>query len=262
MNPRIAVALATVAALLAAAACGQNSTPPASSGSASSTTSPTASVTSGSSPHWISPAPTGALASPTHGYIPSLTSTPGTLEGQKVSIPTLSGGDPAVTKRFNESMKASRAGMPLASEEISVNDGELPGGYRSGVTRIGAGAVAGRIVLLWYGKGAAHPNRSLGTVVIATTTATPITVDDLYRDRSAALDRLRSLLPELDATKRVDPADVTGTDFADTWLPTSAGLEVYVPVAHAAGDYVPVMVPWARIAAQLRPGMLERLRAD
>ncbi|WP_232785283.1 hypothetical protein [Mycobacteroides chelonae] len=152
--------------------------------------------------------------------------------------------------------------MPLASEETSVSDGELPGGYRSGVTRIGAGAVAGRIVLLWYGKGAAHPNRSLGTVVIATTTATPITVDDLYRDRSAALERLRSLLPELEATKRVDPADVTGTDFADTWLPTSAGLEVYVPVAHAAGDYVPVMVPWARIAAQLRPGMLERLRAD
>lgn len=263
MNPRIAVALATVAALLAAAACGQSSTPATSSDSASpSAASPTASVTPGSSPHWISPAPTGALASPTHGYIPSLIATPGTPQGQKVSIPTLSGGDPAVTKRFNESMKASRTGMPLASEETSVSDGELPGGYRSGVTRIGAGAVAGRIVLLWYGKGAAHPNRSLGTVVIATTTATPITVDDLYRDRSAALERLRSLLPELEATKRVDPADVTGTDFADTWLPTSAGLEVYVPVAHAAGDYVPVMVPWARIAAQLRPGMLERLRAD
>lgn len=107
------------------------------------------------------------------------------------------------------------------------------------MTRIGAGAVAGRIVLLWYGIGAAHPNRSLGTVVIATTTATPITVDDLYRGRSAALDRLRSLLPELDATKRVATADVTGTDFADAWLPTSAGLEVYVPVAHVAGDYAP-----------------------
>ncbi len=157
-------------------------------------------------------------------------------------------------------MKASRAGMALASEETSVSDCELPGGYRSGVTRIGAGAVAGRIVLLWYGKGAAHPNRSLGTVVIATTTATPITVDDLYRDRAAALDRLRSLLPELDTTKRVDT--VMGTHFADAWLPTSAGLEVYVPVAHAAGDYVPVVVPWARIADQLRPGMLQQLRAD
>lgn len=263
MNPRIAVAATTVAALLAAAACGQSSTPAASPGSASpSAVPPTASVTPGSSPHWISPAPTGALASPTHGYIPSLTATPGEPEGQKVSMPTLSGGDPAVTKRFNESMKASRAGMPLASEETSVRDGELPGGYRSGVTCIGAGAVAGRIVLFWYGKGAAHPNRSLGTVVIATTTATPVTVDDLYRDRSAALDRLRRLLPELDATKRVDSADVTGTDFADAWLPTSAGLEVYVPVAHAAGDYAPIVVPWAQIADQLRPGILEQLRAD
>lgn len=236
VSPRIAVA-ATAAAALLAAACGPSSTPTASSGSVSpSAASPTASVTSGSSPHWISPAPTEALASPTHGYIPSLTSTPGAPEGQKVSIPTLSGGDPAVTKRFNESMRASRAGMPLGSQEMSVGDSELLGGYRSGVTRISAGAVAGRIVLLWYGKGAAHPNRSLGTVVIATTTATPITVDDLYRDRSAALDRLRSLLPELDATKRVATADVTGTGFADAWLPTSAGLEVYVPVAHVAGD--------------------------
>ncbi|QCH23405.1 hypothetical protein DSM43276_01664 [Mycobacteroides salmoniphilum] len=157
-------------------------------------------------------------------------------------------------------MRASRAGMPLASEETSVSDTELLGGYRSGVTRIGAGAVAGRIVLLWYGKGAAHPNRSLGTVVIATTTATPITVDDLYHDRSSALDRLRSLLPELDPTKRVDT--VMGTHFADAWLPTSHGLEVYVPIAHAAGDYAPIVVPWARIADQLRPGMLEQLRAD
>ncbi|WP_235660277.1 hypothetical protein [Mycobacteroides abscessus] len=145
---------------------------------------------------------------------------------------------------------------------MSVGDSELLGGYRSGVTRIGAGAVAGRIVLLWYGIGAAHPNRSVGTVVIATTTATPITVDDLYRDRSAALDRLRSLLPELAPAKRVYAADLTGTGFADAWLPTSAGLEVYVPVAHVAGDYAPVVVPWARIADQLRPGMLERLRAD
>lgn len=263
MSPRIAVAVITAAALLAAAACGQSSTPAASSDAASpSASSPTASPTPGSSPHWASPPPTGALASPTHGYTPSLTETPGSPEGEKVSIPTLSGGDPAVTKRFNESMKASRAGMPPVSEETSVSDGELPGGYRSGVTRIGADAVAGRIVLYWYGKAAAHPNHSLGTVVIATTTAAPVTVEDLYLDRSAALDRLRSLLPELDPTKRVYTAELTGTHFADAWLPTSAGLEVYVPVAHVAGDYAPVVVPWARIADQLRPGILKQLRVD
>ncbi|WP_237161202.1 hypothetical protein [Mycobacteroides salmoniphilum] len=107
-----------------------------------------------------------------------------------------------------------------------MSDSELLGGYRSGVTRIGTGAVAGRIVLLWYGKGAAHPNRSLGTVVIATTTAAPVTLDDLYRDRSAALVRLRSLLPELDPTKRVYAAELTDTHFGDAWLPTSAGLQV------------------------------------
>ncbi|WP_157886186.1 hypothetical protein [Mycobacteroides saopaulense] len=41
----------------------------------------------------------------------------------------------------------------------------------------------------------------------------------------------------------------------------TAGLEMYVPVAHRR-RLRPVVVPWARIADQLRPGMLERLRAD
>ncbi|RIS80482.1 hypothetical protein D2E44_19190 [Mycobacteroides abscessus] len=39
-------------------------------------------------------------------------------------------------------------------------------------------------------------------------------------------------------------------------------LDVCVPVTYVAGDYAPVAVPWARIADQLRPGMLKQLRAD
>jgi len=174
----------------------------------------------------------------------------------------LSGGDPAVTARFNAAMQASRAGMTQPSDDTSVSDGELPGGFRSGVTRIGSGVVAGRIVLLWYGKGAAHPNQSLGTVVIATHTATPVTVNDLYQDHAATLTRLRTLLPQLDTTGRLDAQWLSGDDIDVNWLPTPDGLQVYVPVAHALGDYVPVTVPWDRIAGLLRPGMLEVLRAD
>lgn len=56
-----------------------------------------------------------------------------------------------------------------------MSDGELPGGYRSGVTRIGAGAVAGRIVLLWYGKGAAcSPNWTPPSAWIQPTSQAPI----------------------------------------------------------------------------------------
>ncbi|ADG80665.1 hypothetical protein TPAU25S_03781 [Tsukamurella paurometabola] len=252
MNTRIVAATVAVA-LLGTAACSSQSPTPAPSPSSS----PSVAESSAASPATASP-----LAAANHGYLPSLTSTPGTPEGKAVSIPTLQGGDPAVTKRFNDAMRSSRAAMPPADEQTSVSDGELTGGYRSGVTRIGANAVAGRIVLYSNGKGAAHPNNSVGTVVIATKTATPVTVDDVYRDKSAALSRMRTLLPELDTSKRLRSDNVSGNDILDTWLPTATGIELYVPVAHVIGDYVPVVVPYVRIADLLRPGMLDVLRAE
>ncbi|MDO3030723.1 hypothetical protein [Mycobacteroides abscessus] len=41
-----------------------------------------------------------------------------------------------------------------------------------------------------------------------------------------------------------------------------AVLDMCVPVTYVAGDYAPIAEPWARIADQLRPGMLKQLRAD
>ena len=158
-------------------------------------------------------------------------------------------------------MRASRADMPEQSATTSVDDGEIDG-FRSGVTRIGSGVVAGRIVLFWYSKGAAHPNQSLGTVVIANRTATPVTVNDLYQDHAAALTRLRTLLPQLDTSGRLDAQWLSHDDIDANWLPTPSGLQVYVPVAHALGDYVAVTVPWDRIADLLRPGMFEVLTVD
>ncbi|KXO99030.1 hypothetical protein AXK60_22345 [Tsukamurella pseudospumae] len=151
--------------------------------------------------------------------------------------------------------------MPQNDPETDASDGELPGGDRSGVTRIGAGAVAGRLVVFWYGHGAAHPNHSMGTVVIATKTATPVTVDDLYRDPAAARSRLRTIVPPLDSSLRLQDRKLETETFAN-WLPTAQGLEVYVWVAHVIGDYVPVTVPWERIADLLKPGVEQMLRAD
>lgn len=202
------------------------------------------------------------LATDAHGYTITSIAAPGSQPGKSVTIPQLAGGDPAVTSRFNAAMQACLAAMPELSATTSVDDGEVPDSFGSGVTRIGSGAVAGRIVLLWYGRGAAHPNHSLGTVVIGTRTATPITVDDLYPDRAAALARMRTLLPQLDTTGRLDEQSMSGDDIDVNWLPTPTGLQIYVPVAHVLGDYVPVFVPWERIADLLRPGMLEVLRAD
>lgn len=264
MLPARLVAAAAVAAVTLTG-CGPTTapSPPAVPTSATTTAAP-ASTTPSSSAHEPSAAATSAppLATDAHGYTVTSIREPGSQPDKSVTIPQLSGGDPAVTARFNAAMQASRAGMPAQSADMSVDDGELPGGFGSGVTRIGSGVVAGRIVLLWYGKGAAHPNQSLGTVVIATHTATPVTVDDLYQDRPAAQARLRTLLPQLDTSGRLNESSVSGEDIDANWLPTSSGLEVYVSVAHVMGDYVVVTVPWDQIADQLRPGMLDALRAD
>ncbi|WP_019201692.1 hypothetical protein [Tsukamurella sp. 1534] len=253
---RGAAAFTAVALLLCA--CDTGATEP----SAISTPSPAPATGSATATPSSAPAPAGPLAGPAHGYSPSPVSSPGAGPGRVLTLPQLRGGDPAVTNRFNSAMRASLAGMPQPSPETSVDDGALPGGHRSGVTRIGAGAIAGRLVVLWYSKGAAHPNQNLGTVVIATGTAQPVTVDDLYRDRAAALDRIRKLLPESDSSKRLDPRDVDDDRILDHWLPTATGLEFYIGVPHAAGDFVSVLVPWDRIADLLRPGVLDLLRAD
>lgn len=265
MLPARLVAAAAVAAVTLAG-CGPTTapSPPAVPTSAATTTSPPSTTP----PPTTAPAPSAGpgsappLATDAHGYTITSITEPGSQPDKSVTIPQLAGGDPAVTERFNAAMQASRAGMPAQSADMSVDDGELPGGFGSGVTRIGSGVVAGRIVLLWYGKGAAHPNQSLGTVVIATATATPVTVDDLYQDRAAAQDRLRTLLPQLDTSGRLNAGSVSGDDIADNWLPTPSGLEVYVSVAHVMGDYVVVTVPWDKIADLLQPGMLEVLTSD
>ncbi|MGA5541515.1 hypothetical protein ACPCIR_06645 [Mycobacterium sp. NPDC051198] len=263
MLPARLIGAAAVAAVTLTG-CGPTTAPapPAVPTSATTTAAP-ASTTPSSSTHEPSAATSAPpLATDAHGYTITSITEPGSQPDKSVTIPQLSGGDPAVTARFNAAMQASRAGMPAQSADMSVDDGELPGGFGSGVTRIGSGVVAGRMVLLWYGKGAAHPNHSLGTVVIATHTATPVTVDDLYQDRAAAQARLRTLLPQLDTSGRLNESSVSGEDIDTNWLPTSSGLEVYVSVAHVMGDYVVVTVPWDQIADQLRPGMLDALRAD
>lgn len=254
MNVRAALAVLTVVLLTGCGPAGQP-------GSPSSSSSPSSSAQNHESPY-RSPTPAAPLATAAHGYTITVTTTRAIELGKVISTPQLVGGDPAVTERFNAAMRASVTDMPQNSPDVDVDDGELAGGYRTGVTRIGSGAVAGRIVLFWYGRGAAHPNQSMGTVVIATKTARPVTVNDLYLDKPVALARLRTLLPELDTSLRLKSQPMTGDGLADNWLPTLQGIEIYVPVAHVIGDFVPAIVPWDQIGDLLRPGVAEMLRAD
>ncbi|WP_238219760.1 hypothetical protein [Tsukamurella pulmonis] len=223
-------------------------------------TSQAPSSTNGTGP-FRDPTPAPPLAAAAHGYTITAITEPANEPGRVVTTPQLAEGDPAVTARFNAAMRASMANMPQNTPDTDADDTTLSGGYGTGVTKIGSGVVAGRIVLLWYGRGAAHPNRSLGTVVIATATAQPITVDNLYRDPTAARAHLRTLVPSLDPSLRLRHETLEYETFTN-WLPTPTGLEVYVSVPHIAGDFVPVIVPWERFADQLKPGVEQMLRAD
>lgn len=246
-------------ALLLLTGCGPAT--PAGPSSSAAPSNPTVRTSTDPYSPFRSPVPAAPLAGAAHGYTITAITTPANEPGRVLTTPQLTGGDPAVAARFNAAMRTSMAGMPQNGPDTDADDGELSGGYRSGVTRIGSGAVAGRVVVFWYGRGAAHPNNSMGTVVIATRTASPVTVDDLYVDPDAARARLRTIAPGLDPTLRLQNEPLAFETFAD-WLPTADGLEFYVSVPHVLGDFVPVTVPWNRIADLLKPGVEQMLRAD
>ncbi len=199
---------------------------------------------------------------PAFGYTPVSETVKG-AEGMvtyDVQVPQLSGGVPAVRDRFNEGTRAALRELidalpgPGNSQQASIGDGDVgPGLDATSVAMIGPHVVAGIQVYLWY-AGSAHPNQSVSTTVINSDTAQPITYDDLFPNQYAALERLRQVLPDLDPTGRVRQETVNGR--LEQWVPAPTGLRFYVPVSHAAGDFVPITVPWERIRDQVAPGIL------
>lgn len=182
-----------------------------------------------------------------------------------VHLPQLSGGVDAVRDRFNDGTRAALRDLienlpgPSKDLTVSINDGDVgPGPETTRVALIGPHVVAGIQVYLWYAGGAAHPNVSVSTTVVNGDTAQPITYDDLFPNQYAAMERLREVLPGLDPTGRVRPDSVNVR--LEQWLPAPTGLRFYVPVSHAAGDFVPITVPWEKIADLIDPAVVPVLR--
>jgi hypothetical protein len=143
---------------------------------------------------------------------------------------------------------------PAKSQQVSISEGDIgPERESTRVAMIGPHVVAGIQVYLWY-AGGAHPNQSVSTFVVNSDTAEPITYDDLFPNQYAALERLRQVLPDLDPTARVRQETVNGR--LEQWIPVPAGLRFYVPVSHAAGDFVPITVPWEKIRDQVAPEII------
>ncbi|TDH19536.1 hypothetical protein [Mycobacteroides franklinii] len=211
----------------------------------------------------VNPAPTEPApptASPAFGYTPELTAEKGAqgTVSYDVHLPQLSGGVDAVRDRFNDGIRTALRDLienlpgPSKDLTVSIDDGDLgPGPETTRVAVIGPHVVAGIQVYLWYAGGAAHPNQSVSTTVINSDTAQPITYDDLFPNQYAAIERLRQVLPGLDPTGRVRQDNVNVR--LEQWLPAPTGVRFYVPVSHAAGDFVPIAVPWDRIRDLVDP---------
>lgn len=178
-----------------------------------------------------------------------------------VEIPQISGGDPAVVAEFNESMRAALQNLidGPGTERYTLATGTHE------VTRIGERVVAGLLVTSYnMNPPGAHPTAIESTVVVNTDNAAPITLQDLFPDLQAGLNRLSEhsalLLPETAAgpdyvAEGIAPEEINFSN----WLPTPEGMEVhfgdYQVGPHAIG-LVTVTVPWDELADVMDPEIL------
>ncbi|MFM1722771.1 RsiV family protein [Rhodococcus sp. PAM 2766] len=180
-----------------------------------------------------------------------------------VVVPQIEGGDPAVAAEFDESMRAA------LQDQIAGWQGDrftLEATDRSAVVHIGSRVVSGLLVTSWNADPpGAHPTPIVATVVIDADDAQPITLDRLFPDLPAGLDRLS------EESARLLPATAAGPDFQRegiepkqenfaNWVATPAGMEIhfsdYQVGPHAIG-LIDVTVPWERLSDVVAPDLVD-----
>lgn len=180
-----------------------------------------------------------------------------------VVVPQIEGGDPAVAAEFDESMRAA------LQDQIDGWQGDrftLESTDRSAVVHIGSRVVSGLLVTSWNADPpGAHPTPIVATVVIDADDAQPITLDRLFPDLPAGLDRLS------EESARLLPTTAAGPDFQRegiepkqenfaNWVATPAGMEIhfsdYQVGPHAIG-LIDVTVPWERLSDVVAPDLVD-----
>jgi hypothetical protein len=229
-----ALAAALLAAPLALVGCGgEPATPSPSPGE-------TTAATTSSAPASPSASADSGVSNGQH-YAVTTTSIGGTTLDRngtwKAKFGQLAGGDPAVVEAFNGASQAAVHGQ-VNRATADTREGTTSWHLES------SGQVTFRRVAviqlingtLGYG---AHPTTYIGTVVIDSRTAKPITLADLFSDEQAGLQRL---------SEQTQLAPVE-TSFAD-WIPTADGIEIHrLPQT--------ITVPWPALNDVLAPGMVQ-----
>lgn len=181
-----------------------------------------------------------------------------------VGIPRIDGPDPAVVEEFNESMRTALQDQIDGFDDarFSLSDA-LPG-----PTYVGSSTAGAVLNTLWDASPpGAHPSYIIATVTVNTDTAAPITLQDIFPDLQAGLQRLS------EQSALLSPATAAGPDFEPTgiepvvdnfanWVPSADGMNIrfgdYQVGPHAIG-LVDVTFPWTALSDVADPGTLDVL---
>jgi hypothetical protein len=181
--------------------------------------------------------------------------------GWTLDVGQISGGDAAVATAFNAASVASGQTMVQTLDRDQV--------IRTNATFKATPAVSFRptavsqvLTGVYFYQHAAHALDYVTTVVIDSRNASPITLDDLFVDEQAGLNRLseqtKLLFPIAYGGQR-PMADESGNAPVEAnfhnWIPTANGLEIHFE-DYQFGHGLPVItVPWAQLADLLAPDM-------
>lgn len=184
----------------------------------------------------------------------------------KLVISTVSGGDPKVAEAFNDGVHA--AAQRLLDD---ATQGAKPQGQWTFETSprvfFTAASISALISGTYTDEMADHPAGSVINVVIDSRTGTPITLEELFTDDQAGLDRIsqqtKMLLPPAMGATATPMPNVPGNrpllENFDSWIPTPAGLQIHFADYQFVHGTPVITVPWAAIDDLLAPGM-EALR--
>ncbi|MCZ4521413.1 RsiV family protein [Rhodococcus ruber] len=249
----------TVALAVTAALAGCSTSGTATSVSAPTTTA--APVTAESAePTSTTPPTTSNAVEP---YVVGSTRITGSTEHATydVAIPQLSGGDPAVTAEFNESMRAA------LQDQIDGDYGydfALSDGYSTGATYVGRRVISAEQITDWIAvPPGAHGNSLLATVTIDADTAQPISLGDAFTDLDSGLARLSERAAEILPTTRAGEnferpgIEPTVANFGN-WTASPEGMNIHFG-DYQVGSYgiglITITVPWTDLSDVLAPGM-------